>query len=116
MWQTIDSLRRQQNSVKQSVAFFTALSITGFIVVSWFVFYNPGVDPEMKKDANDLISPIAALKQSVSAGVSELGDNFIEAKKITETIAAMSLATTSTSTPTSTTKEPENISTTTEEI
>ncbi|MCI0542234.1 hypothetical protein L0Y69_00550 [bacterium] len=111
MWKTIEKMRKQQDDVKRSVSFLASLSLTGFILISWFVFYNPGADPERKKDVDDLISPIAALKESMSAGMAEIGDNLTEAKKIAGTIAAGN-----TSSTTATSTESENISTTTEEI
>lgn len=102
MWKTIDKMRKESDSVKRGIAFMTSFAVTGFLLVSWVVFRSPGDNPELKKDADELISPLEALSQSVVAGVGEISNNLAGTKEILSGITEGIASSTATSTETST--------------
>jgi len=101
MWRTIEKLRRQPDDAKRGIAFFGALAITAFLLVSWAVL--PSVreqEGSEAKSAKGLISPFAAVGRVFSVGAKDLGENFSEVKEVlNESRAQMGrLASTSAST------------------
>lgn len=97
MWKHIEHLRQQPEEARRGVAFLLSLSITGIILVSWYVLPK-STDPDKEK-TSALMSPFAALGQTFSAGTEDVGEKFKDLLKPTpstsNTAAALSAQATS---------------------
>ncbi len=111
MFQTIEKLRGKPERTKKQIAFGGALLFAGIIFVIWLTVVYPSLKQE--KNLGDKVnetkkSPVTSFKETFSAGVSGIGEQF---KNIKEAISGFSVM------PeyyTSTSSDSSQISTTTE--
>ena len=92
MFETIENLRQKPDRTKKKIAFLISFSIVGVIFAIWLsVIYPDFRKKEIK--ANNVAklepSPISAFTDTISSGISAIGQQFSKIKDIASSFSAV---------------------------